>query len=72
MRLENLQVTRAQFEENICKKLEAIFFINDIKPLLQAEQSKLFDINEAKSFIEDKMFPLFPGDPWKKIQKVDG
>ena len=66
MNKENFHITRAQFEENIYKKLAIDLFVNDIKPLLQSDISESFDIINAKSFIEEHLFPLFPGDSWKK------
>lgn len=63
---EGINISRANFEENLYTKLSQDIFTKDIIPLLQFEESKEFNLSSAKMFLEKSLFSLFPGEAWKK------
>ena len=60
---EGHRVTRAQFEENVARKLRDPVFRADISPLLAADVS--WDLDAAATVVLSRLVALLPGDPWK-------
>lgn len=56
-------VTRAQFEENLSRKLGDPQFTGDISPLLASGFT--WNTEEAAPLVLSRLVPLLPGDPWK-------
>ena len=63
LKREGHRVTRAQFEENIARKMRDPQFTADIGPLLAA--GFLWNIDEAAAIVSSRLIPLLPGDAWK-------
>ncbi len=59
-----MKITRAQFEENLSKKLGDAAFSGDMKPLLRPELS--YDFDAAFQFVMDELAIRLPGKPWKR------
>ena len=60
---EGTKISRAQFAQNLARKLSDSNFCNDIKPLLR--ENDHWDINQASSLVRDSIFPHLLGDPGK-------
>lgn len=45
------------------------FFVSDVSPLLHYDSLDGFSLDEAKEFVEQLLFPLFPGNSWKMKDK---
>jgi len=58
-----LQVSRAEFEANLSRKLVDPRFLNDIAPLLAP--GCLWDIADAARYAREDLLPRLPGAPWK-------
>ena len=58
-----LQVSRAEFEANLSKKLVDPRFLNDLAPLLAPGCP--WDFDGAARYVQDDLLPRLPGDPWK-------
>lgn len=58
-----LRVSRAEFEENLSKKLVDPRFLNDIAPLLAPGCP--WDIDGAARYAREDLLPHLPGSPWK-------
>lgn len=59
----DLQVSRAEFEANLSKKLADSRFLSDIKPLLAPNCP--WDINDATRYAREELLARLPGEPWK-------
>jgi predicted nucleotidyltransferase component of viral defense system len=59
-----LTVTRANFEENLTKKLDDKRFLSDIPPLLATGQD--WDAGAAAALVMQTICPLLRGEPWTK------
>jgi len=59
----DLQVSRAEFEANLSKKLIDPRFLNDIAPLLAPSCS--WDIEDAIRYAQEELLARLPGNPWK-------
>ena len=59
----NLQVSRAEFEANLSKKLVDPRFLNDIAPLLAPGCP--WDIDGATRYAQEELLARLPGNPWK-------
>ncbi len=57
------RVTRAQFEENIARKLRDPVFRADISPLLAADVS--WDLDAAAAVVLSRLVARLPGAQWK-------
>lgn len=66
---EDTKISRAQFEENLIRKLSDSNFCNDIKPLLRENGD--WDIKEAFSLVKNSIFPHLKGDPWKGVTSTN-
>ncbi len=60
---EDHRVTRAQFEENIARKLRDPVFRADISPLLAADVS--WDLDAAAAVVLSRLVARLPGGQWK-------
>lgn len=60
---EGHKVSRAEFEQNLLRKLEDAGFIEDIGPLLIG--GSRFDFREAAELLMNQLLPLLPGEPWQ-------
>ena len=58
-----LQVSRAEFEANLSRKLVDPRFLNDIAPLLAPGCP--WDIDGAARYAREDLLPRLPGAPWK-------
>lgn len=63
LKREGRRITRAQFEENIAKKVCDSQFTADISSLLAA--GFLWNIDEAVAIVSSRLIPLLPGNAWK-------
>ncbi len=60
-------VTRAQYEENLTRKMTDPAFLGDINPLLSPNSPK-FDPVVANKQVQVELLSLLPGDPWKGVK----
>lgn len=65
---DGTKISRAQFEENLIRKLSDINFCNDIRPLLRENDN--WDIKEAFALVQNNIFPHLIGEPWKGIKNL--
>jgi len=57
------KITRAQFEENMVRKMQDTAFLEDVVPLLPTEVS--YQAETAYDLVSSRLIALLPGDPWK-------
>lgn len=62
---QSIQVSRAQFEQNLIEKATSIPFIDDIRALLSPEIESQWNFEEALSMMKDKLCPCLTGETWK-------
>lgn len=62
---EGIQISRAEFERNLCLKKNLLAFRQDISPLLAANQPHDFD-NDF-SLVMDNIIIKLPGKTWKGL-----
>lgn len=60
---EGHKVTRAQFEENLAKKMHDPAFLADISPLLATDYE--WNPEAEVSVVSSRLIERLPGDPWK-------
>lgn len=58
-----LSISRANFEENLYKKVTSQSFINDVYAL--APNDTGFEVIEAMKYVHQNLITLLPGEPWK-------
>jgi predicted nucleotidyltransferase component of viral defense system len=63
LKRDSLTVSRAEFEENMIKKIESPIFQNDLAPLLSPDDS--FDLRGGFDLLMKELISLLPGEPWK-------
>lgn len=61
--LEGLRVTRAQYEENLLRKMEDRAFLEDVEPLLASNVD--YDPDEACNSVMNELVARLEGDPWR-------
>lgn len=61
--LEGVSVSRAEFEENLRRKMADPEFLEDIRPLLA--EGVDYDPHEAFDLVMSELLAHLPGDPWK-------
>ncbi len=61
--VEDIAVTRAQFEGNMAAKLDDALFVDDIAPLLRP--GVRYDIDSAWDLVHESLVRRLPGEPWK-------
>jgi predicted nucleotidyltransferase component of viral defense system len=66
--LEKLNVTRAEFEENLHYKLQHSLFIDDVKPLLVESQS--YNPQEAYLHVHKKLISKLSGEGWQGTPSI--
>ncbi len=64
MKRKGQKVSRAEFEENLLKKLSDAAFRDDILPLLRDELD--YDFDKAAQYMLDEIVSKLPGKPWKR------
>lgn len=64
MKREGVKVTRANFEENMTKKIVNKVFLGDLPPLLPTDVAD-FDMVKAWEHIHSTLIQRLPGAPWK-------
>lgn len=62
---QGLNVTRAQFQQNLMAKAETDLYVADILPLLSPEVKNHWNVEEAVQVVESKILPRMRGAPWK-------
>jgi predicted nucleotidyltransferase component of viral defense system len=62
-----LKVSRAEFEENLLKKIEDAAFRDDITPLLRDGID--YDFDAAARYMLDEVVSKLPGSPWKRADR---
>jgi predicted nucleotidyltransferase component of viral defense system len=67
LKKDGREVSRAEFEENLTKKVESQLFISDLGPLLSAEDK--FDMKEGYQRVMAEICPLLSGDSWKGLEE---
>ena len=63
MKFGETTTSRAQFEENMERKMEDALFLGDVTPLLRPGLE--YDINAAWELIHDLLVRRLPGEAWK-------
>jgi len=63
MEQESHKVSRAEYEENLIKKLSHPLFAQDIGPLITADCE--WDFQEAADFVMHELVARLPGEPWQ-------
>ncbi|MFI5342811.1 MAG: nucleotidyl transferase AbiEii/AbiGii toxin family protein [Chlamydiales bacterium] len=56
---QGLQVSKAQFEQNLLEKASSPKFIDDIRDLLSPEIEPHWNLGESLSMVQNKLFPCF-------------
>jgi predicted nucleotidyltransferase component of viral defense system len=67
MRHEGNSVSRAEFEENLTRKLKDPEFHADIGPLLAVDAAEC-DVEAEAALVSESLISLLPGEPWKGEQ----
>lgn len=65
---EGLRVSRAEFEENLARKLEDRRFTADLRPLLAPGVD--WNLGKAARLIAEEIAPRLHGEPWQEIGEV--
>jgi len=65
---EGLRVSRAEFEENMTRKIQNPLFEKDIYPLLPANIT--YKTGEAYPLVHDRIISLLEGAPWEGIEHL--
>lgn len=71
--LANQSITRAQAEERMFQKLAKPMLLNDVKPLLRADEQISMThekITEAAELVLTRLISRLPGEPWAKTQTM--
>jgi len=63
MEHEGQKVSRAEYEQNLLRKMADPFFTNDINLLTTA--GTIWDPQEAADFVMNELVARLPGDPWQ-------
>ena len=58
------RVSRAEFEQNLVEKLDDPRFLDDIGPLIVADNG--WDRDGAMDFVLNRLAVLIPGEPWQR------
>ncbi len=66
MERTGLKVSRAEFEQNLLKKIGDSAFREDIAPLLR--EGIDYDFDSAAKFMLDDVVSKLPGSPWKRAE----
>ncbi len=69
---QNLDVTRAQFQQNFSEKAKTDLYFTDIQPLLAPDMKSRWNVSEAITLMDAEIFPLLRGEPWKMSQEKAG
>ena len=64
MQHSGMKVSRAEFEENLLKKLQDASFRGDIEPLVRSGIS--YNVDEAAQYMISEILSRLPGKPWKR------
>jgi len=67
MAFDNKKLSRAEYEENICLKLEDPNFINDISPLLRTNSK--WNAKSAFTTVYHSLISKLPGSSWASLPK---
>jgi predicted nucleotidyltransferase component of viral defense system len=62
---QGIQVSRAQFEQNLIEKASSPSFVDDIRALLSPEVEPQWNLAEGLSLLKDQLFPCLNGEAWK-------
>lgn len=62
---QGIQVSRAQFEQNLIEKTTSANFIDDIRPLLSLDVEPRWNLAEGISLFKDRLLPCLTGEAWK-------
>lgn len=60
---ENLQISRAEFDENLSRKLSDPRFLDDITPLIAPHCP--WNVGDAGRYVHEELLACLPGDAWK-------
>lgn len=60
------KVSRAEFEENLNKKIVDSLFLQDLNPLLSANTKNDYSAVESHKMLLEKVLNLLPGESWKQ------
>jgi predicted nucleotidyltransferase component of viral defense system len=67
---DGLSVSRAEFEMNLHDKLADGTLLGDVVPLVAPGFA--WDAAEAASYMQNELFPLLRGEPWKGRDRAEG
>ncbi len=65
LKRDALTVSRAEFEENLIKKIDSQVFQGDLSPLLSPDEK--FDLRAGFNLVMNDLISLLPGEPWKGV-----
>jgi predicted nucleotidyltransferase component of viral defense system len=65
LKLQELTISRAEFEKNLNEKRNIPPFLDDIPPLLRTDIISQWDPKAAFEMIYNRVIAQLPGDPWK-------
>ena len=68
MEHEGHKVSRAEYEENLIKKLKNPLFAKDISPLLIADSD--WNFQEAADFVMHELVARLPGEQWQGLRAM--
>jgi predicted nucleotidyltransferase component of viral defense system len=68
MEHEGHKVSRAEYEENLIKKLHHPLFTQDIGPLVTADSD--WNLQEAADFVMHELVARLPGEPWQGLRDM--
>lgn len=63
MARDGLSVSRAEFEENLYRKMESSAFLRDVRPLVRSDLT--FDPEEAFRVVMEQLIAKLPGEAWR-------
>jgi len=64
MKNNGVKVSRAEFEENLLRKLDDAAFRGDIRPLLRS--GIIYEVDDAARYVMDELLSRLPGKPWRR------
>lgn len=68
MQYKDQKISRAEFEENLLKKIEDAAFREDILPLLR--EGIEYDFDDAARYLLEELVGRMPGKPWKRPESI--
>ena len=62
---QGIQISRAQFEQNLIEKASSPNFVDDIRALLSPEVEPQWSLEEGLTMVRNRLIPSLSGEAWK-------